>query len=802
MGLGGGGQVRGREPWRGWQHAALGLSLALFGCGGGANGVNPGASGGAAPTPDPLQSASLLVNDITPLAPPSLVVPMDDNEALGPFSSWADAQRDYGAKGDGVTDDTAALQKALDDLGPKKPGLYLPAGRYKITRSLLLKGSPAGGFWLGGVNLMGDTPETTQIIWAGPAGDPMLVQDGGFNTRYSRITWDGRGTAGYGVAHWWNAKGGLQPDGSPEHTDEIFQDMGIGIMAGRLGAAYGELNSEGQVRRVRFIRMSKAGVNTGSWNALDWWVWDSRFTDCARAVSNYFTIGDVLNPGPGAGVVHVYRSLFERSTFADMHIANTGFFSMHQNVSIGSRRFFEGGGMGSNNASIVIQGNRIVDTTDPAAIVNGNLGPLVLIDNQIRSAAANRSAAVVLNDWEPGRDVVSVGNRYTVAKPIQVVDSTDRVRSIDDAVVDASSISVTLPTMPATPARSRRKVFEVAPGTGDIAIQAVIDAAVASGEDNPVVHLPASVYTVKRTIKVPAGVRVQIVGDGLETQLNWAGVVQGTVFEFQGPSRVTVRDMHVLALDPSAYAIRLPQADQVGGRIMVMGSNPGTLQATGLAQTRIALQANSGLGGMSLSNVGSLASIGAGGIGPVQVKDGSRALLADTWFEGAATLLYDIRGGEFTYLNGHMAPATHPGTTDFSQAAVTIDQLQGKASFIAFSVNTTNIPSGIALRVRNATANTQAMFMAISSGPKAYVDRQGTDGQVGFVMNKGANALLRSTPIADQGRSDDAFVRTMMAQARGLVWQTAPQVQAAGASDVRVYRFHAPQTLGVTFSNN
>ena len=324
---------------------AMGMSLLMMGCGGGAGGA--AASGSNA--------SRLLQADAAAGGGLSLVVPVDDHEVLGPFATWADARRDYGAKGDGVSDDTDALQQALDDLGPKTPGLYLPAGRYRITRSLQLKGSPTGGFWLGGVNIMGESPDTTRIVWAGAVGEPMLVQDGGFNTRYSRITWDGQGRAGYGVAHWWNAQSGRQFDGSPEHTDEVFTDMGIGIMAGRMGAAYGQMNSEGQVRRVRFVRMSQSGVNTGSWNALNWWVWESRFTDCARGVSNVFTVGDVANPGPGAGAVHVYRSVFERSTVSDVHIANTGFFSMQHNVSSGSRRFFVGEGMGTNNASIVIQ---------------------------------------------------------------------------------------------------------------------------------------------------------------------------------------------------------------------------------------------------------------------------------------------------------------------------------------------------------------------------------------------------------------------------------------------------------------
>jgi hypothetical protein len=46
--------------------------------------------------------------------------------------------RDYGAKGDGATDDTAAVQAALDAATSSGPVCLLPAGRYRIDGSLVV----------------------------------------------------------------------------------------------------------------------------------------------------------------------------------------------------------------------------------------------------------------------------------------------------------------------------------------------------------------------------------------------------------------------------------------------------------------------------------------------------------------------------------------------------------------------------------------------------------------------------------------------------------------------------------------
>ena len=69
--------------------------------------------------------------------------------------SVLDARRDFGAKGDGKTDDTEALQHALDascgsdkEHRGKSNALFLPNGIYRVTKSLVVK--TALGPWLYG----------------------------------------------------------------------------------------------------------------------------------------------------------------------------------------------------------------------------------------------------------------------------------------------------------------------------------------------------------------------------------------------------------------------------------------------------------------------------------------------------------------------------------------------------------------------------------------------------------------------------------------------------------------------------
>jgi hypothetical protein len=137
---------------------------------------------------------------LPPLPPPVI-------RALPDASTWVNLQS-LGAKGDGVTDDTAAIEAAIRDHST----LYIPSGRYLVSRTILLKPDTI---------LIGLHPSTTQFDLAdsnpafdGPGGPVALLQtpSGGSNI----VTGIGLYTGGINsravAALWQSGKDSLMDD--------------------------------------------------------------------------------------------------------------------------------------------------------------------------------------------------------------------------------------------------------------------------------------------------------------------------------------------------------------------------------------------------------------------------------------------------------------------------------------------------------------------------------------------------------------------------------------------------------------
>jgi len=115
--------------------------------------------------------------------------------AAGGFVSVEDA----GAKGDGVTDDTASIQSVYNLFcSYNKPNwasgtVLFPPGNYKITSPIVMCGNGvrskgAGTYENGGA----------QLVWAGPPGLPMMVLYGGYRQVISDLSFTARG-ANYAI---------------------------------------------------------------------------------------------------------------------------------------------------------------------------------------------------------------------------------------------------------------------------------------------------------------------------------------------------------------------------------------------------------------------------------------------------------------------------------------------------------------------------------------------------------------------------------------------------------------------------
>ena len=301
-------------------------------------------------------------------------------EFVGPFPSWKNVRTDYGAKGDGKADDTAAIQKALDDMKtvPRNDWavLYFPAGVYRITKTLGTLRKDHSDYL--GSTLVGEDPATTILLWDGPAGHPMLRFDAWYS-KVSRLTFDGRGKANGGLLR----AGGFST--YTEHSDLVFKD--INGIAMNLGNAEAQGIAETAVLRCKFLRCGE-GISTINWNTLDIYVWYCLFEDCGKGIYNRM------------GNYHCYENVFLRSKEMDVGSMNGMFFAFVNNISIGSKTFLDGYGE-------YLRGNRVYHPENlPAIRVAGNL---TMLDNLVCTKPGATGPAV-----HCGQSTLAIGNTFTV----------------------------------------------------------------------------------------------------------------------------------------------------------------------------------------------------------------------------------------------------------------------------------------------------------------------------------------------------------------------------------------------------
>ena len=285
-------------------------------------------------------------------------------------SDWLNVMRDVAPKavGDGVADDSDAIQAALDRLvewesggpvgGPKV--VYLPAGTYRITKTLHVKK-------MSGMLLVGCGRET-RIVWDGAEGKPMCWSDGMRSSRFIGLVWDGRNKARAGVMHASTSEGSYF-ETENMHQCEAFVDIpGFGVSLGEYTQP--GLATDNTIFENCLFQHCGKGISVDQFNFYHYSIDNCEFRQCGTGV--YFR----------RGMGYIRNSHFEGSTEQDcyFYLGHPVDCSVRRSTSVGSRRFLTVAGGGWSNCACV-EDCQVSGWTDPdGAIVTNDAGTLVIFD--------------------------------------------------------------------------------------------------------------------------------------------------------------------------------------------------------------------------------------------------------------------------------------------------------------------------------------------------------------------------------------------------------------------------------------
>ncbi len=468
-------------------------------------------------------------------------------EFAGPFPSWKSV-KEFGAKGDGSTDDAAAIGKALKALKNTNAKtwnvLYFPAGTYMIGQPVYYTDRVNDDYT--GLRIVGEDPATTLIkcmdtfpVATGGVAQGAMVRLDGTYGNICRISFDGNHRASIGLLR----DGVYGTDW--RITDMFFSNLATGIQ-------YGGSSDQGQdltaIMRCRFSRCG-TGLKMTNQNCMGIYAWYCLFEDCRTAIDN------------GGGFAMPMCDVFLRSAVVDITTGQNG-YPVLNNTSVGSKMFLDISQ--SPWCMVMANNNKVYNATDATVMKNVD----VALDNTILSRSG---PGPVFSSGKP--NFVCIGNTFTIPNPVK---GAARSCVLEQKIVDASTLAVpSAIRLPGTPRNNHRKIFEIQENAGDIAaeIQSKITAAsLEPAGSNPVVHFPKGEYSLKSTIVIPANRDLQLVGDGgaagaSGVSISWSGSGSGPCFRLLGPTRVTISDISFALAGRGADMMTVEDADQPGGRI-------------------------------------------------------------------------------------------------------------------------------------------------------------------------------------------------------------------------------------------
>jgi hypothetical protein len=331
------------------------------------------------------------------------------------------------------------------------------------------------------------------------------------------------------------------------------------------------------------------------------------------------------------------------------------------------------------------------------------------------------------------------------------------------------------------------------------------------------VHVPKGNLTLKRTVTIPAGCDMQLLGDGVGngTALNYGGG-DGPLLRLQGPSRATLRDLDLNGGNQNGVdGIVVENADQDGGRVYGNQLNAHGFGGPHMCGSAVCVQGLDrsdvtmicgGLGNcLNGVNVRGGAKLAAGGVTPNQVAfltggtgagcrllnatDGGKLVGEAFWYEGDwdyAAALLDLTAPS----SGKISAAAIWWHMDSKkQPMVAMDGFNGLCTIVGSNLDNRN-SAHLQLKGEGAKA---ALFCAGTwftagggPGPKledAWVDQTAPAAQAVMFACNDANLANQ-----DPNRLPDAdFVRRALDQLRA-VRIDLPTDLPQGVTDVKLFR--------------
>lgn len=620
-------------------------------------------------------------------------------EFNGPFASWANVKTRFNAKGDGKADDTKALQTAIDSLSCIPLGfnkdaataytcIYIPKGHYKISQTLNLRGKI-------GINIIGEDPADTFIEWAGNDTDTMLLANGSAYYKIARLTFDARNKRqieGIGI-HWlqkWNEpKSRSYASLNNEIGDCIFSgNMAIGI-----GGGYNWNDSEIKINRCTFDKCKVAGVRITGYNALDYWIWYCKFLNCYSGISSM------------SGNFHAYYCYFKQSELTDVESDKGYYTSIRGCFSDNSNVFQYDKGSSSNPFKRIFQDN-VISAPYMTPVQYSHIGKLTFLNNQFdglrgkqppTTATGDKPYLIYYASWfGTNYNVLSIGNNYIYEQPFAISSKyPKKIYGLNDSYGKKSMPkgSDFVAAMPVTPAFKKRVIFEIPVKANANVIQQIINNAAKLAGQRPIVHFPVSQYVIDKTIVIPKGSDMQIVGDGYiyASTLVMAKPFTGTsMIKVKGPSYIEIRDLEI-SNGPAKYlnSIEFENIDQPSSSVHIdqLYSQADTsLFVNGLNYTSFEKNnsffsdGNVVIGGNKQKNGNGTMSVNCfgGQYTGVSVSNNGVFVAKDCWWEGNARVPLNLEGdGSITVDGAMMAPAKVD-----SLPSIKIGKFNGTISFL------------------------------------------------------------------------------------------------------------------------